>query len=106
MAVADVNGDGVPDVVMGTGANGGALIDVWSGKTGTIASQFTAFTGAGSTAPVHVAIAKISAGVNDVLATQGIGAQNHTINTFSGSGAAVDTVMESNSYLDDGINLG
>ena len=77
VAVADVNGDGVPDVVMGAGTNGGSLIDVWSGKTKTITSQFTAFTGAGNTAPVHVAIAKISTGVNDILAAQGIDGQSH-----------------------------
>jgi hypothetical protein len=106
VAVADVNGDGVPDVVMGAGTNGSSLIDVWSGKTKTITSQFTAFTGAGNSAPVHVAIAKISSGVNDILAAQGIGGQSHDLKTFTASGAAVDTVMESSSYLEDGINLG
>jgi hypothetical protein len=106
VAVADVNGDGVPDLVMGAGSNGGSLVDVWSGKTKTIASQFAAFSGSGSTAPVHVAIAKVSAGVNDILAAQGIGGQSHAINTFTASGAAVDSVMESSSYLEDGIDLG
>jgi hypothetical protein len=104
LAVADVNGDGVPDVVMGAGSGGGGLIDVWSGKTKTITSQFTAFTA--SSAPVHVAIAKISAGVNDIVAAQGIGTQNHMLETFAASGAAVDMVMEVSSYLEDGINLG
>ncbi|HEX4144956.1 MAG TPA: hypothetical protein VHY91_15735 [Pirellulales bacterium] len=104
VAVADVNGDGVPDVVMGAGSGGGGLIDVWSGKTKTITSQFTAFSG--GTAPVHVAIAKISSGVNDIVAAQGVNIQSHELKTFTGSGAAVDTVMESGAYLEDGINLG
>jgi hypothetical protein len=106
VAVADVNGDGVPDVVLGAGANGSSLIDVWSGKTKTITSQFTAFTGAGNNAAVHVSIAKISSGVNDILAAQGINGQSHQLKTFTAAGAAVDTVMETSSYLEDGINLG
>ncbi|HEX4146498.1 MAG TPA: hypothetical protein VHY91_23560 [Pirellulales bacterium] len=106
VAVADVNGDGVPDVVLGAGANGTGLIDVWSGKTKTIISQFTAFTGAGNNAAVHVAIAKISSGVNDILASQGINGQSHDLKVFKSTGAAVDTVMETSSYLEDGINVG
>jgi len=103
LAVGEIESDGSEDVVMGAGANGSGQIDVWNSKTnGT--SQFTAFTGT-NIAPVHVAIAKVN-GAGDILAAQGSGANNNSLQTFTSQGALVDAVMESNSYLLDGIDLG
>ena len=102
LAVADVNGDGVPDLVMGAGSNGGSLVDIWSGKTKTI-SQFTAaFTG---TAPLEVAISKVN-GANDILVAQGVGSTSHKLELYTFTPTLVDTVMENSAYLSEGINLG
>ena len=60
VAVADVTGDGVPDLVMGAGTGGASQVDVWNGAGTHAQNQFTAFTGSGNTAAVHVAIAKIN----------------------------------------------
>ena len=38
VAVADVTGDGTPDLVMGAGTGGPSLVDVWNGKTKAISS--------------------------------------------------------------------
>ena len=105
VAVADVTGDGTPDLVMGAGTNAASQIDVYNGKT-LAQNQFTAFTGSGSTAAVHVAIAKVNGGVNDILAAQNTGGLSHQIKTFTATGAAVGTAFaETQSWLQGGINL-
>jgi hypothetical protein len=107
LAVADVNGDGVPDVIIGAGTGGLSKVDIWNGKTHAI-TQFIAFSGNGASAPLRVAIAQIN-GLNDVIVTEGPGNQAHQLETYSiGSNffptlipSLVDTVLQS--WLQNGI---
>lgn len=43
VAMGDVNGDGVPDVITAPGPGGGPDIHVYDGKTGKLMNQFFAF---------------------------------------------------------------
>jgi RHS repeat-associated protein len=43
VAAADVDGDGVPDVITGAGAGGGPQVEVFSGATGELIRSFFAF---------------------------------------------------------------
>lgn len=109
VAVADVVGDGSSDLVMGAGSNGGSLVDVLNGTT-MAQNQFTAFTTAqGNNAALSLAIAKIS-GAYDILVAQGATGTSHELEQFTYNGTppaapAVDTIMESLSWLQGGINL-
>jgi uncharacterized delta-60 repeat protein len=58
-AVADVNGDGVPDYVGGSGAGGGPRVAVLDGKTGARLADFFAFE-ASFTGGVFVAAADLN----------------------------------------------
>jgi hypothetical protein len=107
VAAADLNGDGVTDLVMGAGPGGASQIDVWNGKTGSI-NQFTAFTGNGSNAPVHVAIANVN-GVDQIMAGQGTDGRAYAMKKFALSPALsaslVDTVLEAEPYFRGGVYL-
>ena len=68
-------------------------------------NQFTAFTGSGNTAALHVAIAKVN-GVNDILVAQNTGGLSHQLKTFTSTGAAVGAAFaQTQSWLQGGINL-
>ena len=43
VAVADVTGDGVPDIIVAPGIGGGPIVEVFDGRTGAMVTSFTAF---------------------------------------------------------------
>ena len=92
LAVGRFNADLVPDILVGAGANGQSLVDVWAWNTSNATLTdlsangrgFAAFTGASSTAPVHVAALDINGdGICDaILATQGPGDYANQLRVF------------------------
>jgi hypothetical protein len=58
VAVGDVNGDGVPDIVVGAGPGGGPHVKVFSGTDGSVLASFMAFN-AGFTGGVTVAVGNL-----------------------------------------------
>ena len=43
VAEADVNGDGVPDILTGAGAGGGPHVKLFDGRTGALITEFFAY---------------------------------------------------------------
>ena len=105
VAVADVTGDTTNDLVMGAGTSGASQVDIWNGAGLHPQNQFTAFTGSGNTAALHVAIAKVN-GANDIMVAQNTGGLSHQLKTFTSTGAAVGAAFaQTQSWLQGGINL-
>jgi hypothetical protein len=93
VAVADVNGDGVPDLITGAGPGGGPHVQVFDGRTltnliPTVLQSFMAFDPS-MTAGVYVAGGDISGtGKSDILVGTGTGVKNE-FKVFSGVDGSV-----------------
>lgn len=86
VAVADVTGDAVPDIITAPGAGGGPHIKVYSGATGQVVSEFYAYD-ASFASGVYVAAGDVDGnGVAEIITAAGEGGGPH-VKVFSGSGA-------------------
>lgn len=79
----DVDGDGTPDVVVGTGAGGPSAVEVYSGRTGQVIRDFAPF-GPAMTAGVSLAVAYVDDDeFGDLIVGTGPGTPS-TVRVFSG----------------------
>jgi membrane-associated phospholipid phosphatase len=77
VAEADVNGDGIPDIVTAPGAGGGPHIKVFDGRTGALLSQFFAYAPS-FTGGVSVAVGDVTGdGKPDIITGAGPGGGPH-----------------------------
>lgn len=82
VATGDVNGDGRPDLVVGT-ASGGSQVRVFDGNGGGLLSDFIAYSGFNG--GVTVAVGDVNGdGVDDIVTGSGPGATPH-VKAFSGA---------------------
>ena len=92
LSVARINADLIPDIVVGAGANGRSMVDVWAwnvSPSATLSSLsngtgFAAFTDASRNAPVQIATRDNNGdGIADeILAAQGPGGTTNQIRKF------------------------
>ena len=97
VAVGDVNGDGVPDIITVPGPSNvyGPLVRVWDGRTGRMIEQYFAYA-AGWQGGVYVASADINRdGHADVITGPGAGG-GPDVRVFSGTTEAI--LQEFNAY--------
>jgi hypothetical protein len=88
IAAADVNGDGVPDIITGAGAGGGPHVKVFDGKTGQEIRSFFAYD-AGFHGGVRVAAADVNHdGYADIITGAGPGGGPH-VRVFDGKTGAI-----------------
>jgi hypothetical protein len=84
VAVGDVNGDGVPDIITAPGPGGGPNVRVFDGKTGAMIQSFFAFDPSVTTG-LYVAAADVNGdGKADIIAGAGPGA-GPAVSVFSGA---------------------
>jgi hypothetical protein len=83
VAVGDVNGDGVPDIITAPGPSGGPNIRVWDGKTFSLVRSFMAYA-PGFTGGVYVAAGDTNGdGFADIVTGPDAGGGPH-VEVFSG----------------------
>ena len=84
VTLMDLNGDGVPEAVVGAGFGGGPRVAVFDGATGDMIASFFAF-GNGFTGGIDVAAADVTGdGVADIIVAAGAGGGPH-VKVFDGT---------------------
>ncbi|MFL5338557.1 MAG: FG-GAP-like repeat-containing protein [Gemmataceae bacterium] len=104
-AVGDVNGDGIPDIIVAAGPGGGPHVEVFNGATGNILLSFFAFD-AGFTGGVNVASADVNGdGFADIIVAAGPGGGPH-IKVISGkTGAELQSFFAYAPNFTGGVNV-
>jgi sugar lactone lactonase YvrE len=88
VALGHLDGDGIPDIVTGTGPGGGPLVRVFDGATGALIREFLAYD-AGFLGGVHVAVAEMTGdGIDEIITGVGLGGGPH-VRVFDGVTGAV-----------------
>jgi hypothetical protein len=106
VALGDVNGDGIPDVVTGAGPGGGAHVRVFDGVTGAELHSFLAYP-LGFTGGVFVATMDVNGdGKADIITGAGPGGGPH-VRVFDGAtGAEIQSYFAFSPGFTGGVFVG
>jgi hypothetical protein len=106
VAAADFTGDGVADIVTGTGPGGGPHVKVFDGRTGGLLAGFMAYD-VGFTGGVSVTAADVNSdGVADVVTGTGPGGAPHVKVFSGGSFAPLSSFFGADVAFRGGVNVG
>jgi hypothetical protein len=106
VAVGDVNGDGIPDIITGAGPTGGPNVKVFSGADSSVLQNFLAY-GPLFTGGVYVAAGDINGdGKADIITGAGpTGSPNVVV--FSGAdGSVLDNFLAYSPFFQGGVRVG
>jgi hypothetical protein len=105
IAAADLDGDGLAEIMVGAGTNGKSRVRVLNGS-GTLLKEFKAFTSGTINAPLRLATHDVD-GQIELFVAQNYTASSHKIRHFDPlTGALVDSLLESDAIFKVGVNLG
>jgi hypothetical protein len=106
LAVGDLNGDGLADIVVGAGPGGNSQVQVYDATIGKLQKQFQAFTTTPTAAVRLAAIDPDGEGIAQIYAVQATGGASHQVKLFDPLGASlVDSFIESQPDLAGGFDL-
>ncbi|MFL5340630.1 MAG: FG-GAP-like repeat-containing protein, partial [Gemmataceae bacterium] len=105
VAVGDVNGDGIEDIIAAAGPGGGPQVQVFDGKTGALLRSFFAYN-LGFTGGVYVASGDVNGdGFADIVTGVGGGGGPH-VEVFSGAdGSLLQSFFAYNPAVTTGVSV-
>jgi hypothetical protein len=105
VAVGDINGDGVPDIVTGAGAGGGPHVKAFSGKDGSVLQSFFAYDGS-FTGGVYVAAGDVTGdGRAEIITGAGAGGAPQ-VEVFDGRSLGVlDSILAYDPSFTGGVRV-
>jgi len=106
VAVGNVDSaSGRADIVIGGSTRGRGEVVVWHNDSNSL-TRFTPYTGLGSSAPVRVAIKQTGLAGGEIFTGQGPLGKSNELRRFSGNGALIDHILETDPEFDGGFWLG
>jgi uncharacterized repeat protein (TIGR01451 family) len=101
----DVNGDGIADIIAGTGVGGGPVVKVFDGVTGTLIQSFFAYDPS-VRGGVNVAAGDVNGdGFADIITGTGVGGAPN-IRVFDGrTDAMINSFFAFNQAIPSGVNV-